>query len=144
MAEVSIDRSGLSLAALVAGSEFDSGDYWLDSLVEPEFDQRTSLADESGHVAGGLPTQSVQGLGSWQAVIYAQGADAATLKANKRALEAAVRQFRYTATLTIVGAADTYTCFAGRVSWGTVDSGMVRGLIARAAVTVPCLPLVGA
>ena len=140
---VSIDRTSLSLPPLVLSND-PTGVYVIpeDALVEPEFDERASFADDSPHVAGSLLTQSVLGLGSWAcSPLNVHGADPADLKANKRALEAALRQFRFEATITIVGAPDTYSCIRGKVSWGTVDSGVTRANMARASITVPCQPL---
>ena len=138
---VSIDRSSLTLAALVISNT--PGAYWLpeDGFTEPEFDQRQTFASDSPDTAGSLLIQSVQGVGSFGCTVYTQASTAAALKAQKRALEAAVYQFSYTLSLTIVGAPDTYAAMPGRVSWGEVDSGMVGALLARAAVTIPVQPL---
>jgi hypothetical protein len=117
--------------------------YWLDEdgLIEPEVEYRTTFADDSPHVAGALATQAVRALASLGLTVYTKAADAATLKAQKRALEAIVGQFSYTATVTLVGDPDVYACLPARLSWGTADSGMVRGLIARAVITIPVQPL---
>ena len=126
--------------ALVTGSPADltisnvphGNPYWLDEdgVIEPEIEHRTAFADESAHVSGSL------GL-----TVYTLAADEATLKAQKRALEAVVSQFTYTATLTTVGGPDAYTCLPGRLSWGTLDSGMVKARLAKAVITIPVQPL---
>lgn len=117
--------------------------YWLDEdgIIEPEVEHRVSFADDSPHVGGSLATQSVRAMAALGLTVYTQASDGATLKAQKRALEAILSQFTYTAALTITGDPDTYTCLPARVSWGTVDSGMVRRLIAKAVVTIPVQPL---
>lgn len=133
---------------LVAGSPSDlviandpTDDYWISELTEPDFDNRETFADLSAHVAGDLLTQSVKAAGVLATTIYTQASTAAGLKANKRALEDAVAQFRLTVTLDLVGAADSYAARRGRLSWGDSDSGMVAALLARAVVTIPVQPL---
>lgn len=140
---VIFSRTSLALPDLVVGTNPLGSDFWLpeDGFNEPEFSQRTTYADPAPGLHGQLATQSATDVGSFAALIYTQAADEAALKANKRALEAAVRQFRYTLGLTIVGPTDSYQALAGQVSWGEVDSGMVRQLMARAVVTVPVQPL---
>lgn len=142
MRTVTFTRTELALAVLTITND-PTQPYHLpeEGFSEPEFDNRQTFADESPHVGGALLTQSVVGLGTLALTIYTHAADAATLKAQKRALEACVRQFSYTAALTIVGDPDTYTCLPGRISWGEVDSGMVAALMARAVVTIPVQPL---
>lgn len=132
-----------TLPALTVGSYPTVGGYWFpeDGTSEPEFDQRTAFADDSPHVAGSLATQSVTGLGTWAGTVYTLAASEGDLKAQKRALEACVRQFSYVMSLTIVGSPDDYTCLAGRISWGEYDSGMAHDLIARAVITIPVQPL---
>lgn len=136
--------------ALVAGSPADlvitstpGGAYWIpeDSIIEPEFDVRTTFADDSPDVPGQLATQSVLALGSLGLTIYTAAADDATLKAQKRALEATVWQFNYTTTLDLFGTADAYVSLPGRISWGTLDSGMAAARLARCVITIPVQPL---
>lgn len=136
--------------ALVAGSPADltitptpGGAYWIaeDGITEPEIEYRITYAEDSPHVAGSLATQAVRALATLGLTIYTAAPDGVTLKAQKRALEAVVSQFTYTATLTTVGGADAYTCLPGRLSWGTWDSGLESGLIAKAALTIPVQPL---
>ena len=145
MRAVSFSRDLLpgSLGALTIDSDPIGADFWLpeDGFNEPEFDNRDTVADVSAHVPGSLTTQSVLDEGTWAALIYTQAADEDALKANKRMLEATVRQFRFTTTLTIVGAPDVYRSRAGRISWGELDSGMTKALMARAVVTIPVQPL---
>lgn len=139
---ITIGRDRLSLSALVISNPFES-DFWIpeDGLFEPEFAQRDSLADESAFTPGMLPTHSVTDEGTLQSEVYVKGANELVLQANKRALEAAVRQFRFPVTVEAVGAPDTYNARAGRLSWGAFDSGMGSALMARAAVTIPVQPL---
>jgi len=141
--QVVFTRTALGFGDLVIGSSPIGAAFWLpeDGFTEPEFDQRDTMADPSNHVPGALATQSVTNEGTFACLIYVAGADEAALKANKRALEATVRQFRFSTTLTIVGAPDTYASRAGKISWGDVDSGMTRALMARAVVTIPVQPL---
>lgn len=144
MTLVSIDRTSLSLGSLDIGT-IPGAAYWLpeDGITEPDFDQRQTFADDSPDVAGSLLVQSVPAIGSLALKVYTTAADADTLKAQKRALEAAVGQFSYSVTLTLVGAPDTYNALPGKVSWGQLDSGQVASLIAVAAVTIPLQPLGG-
>lgn len=141
--QIVFTRTALGLGDLTITSNPFGASFWLpeDGFAEPEFTQRDTVADSSAHVAGALATQSVTDEGTFACLIYVAGADEAGLKANKRALEATVRQFRFTTSLTIVGAADTYNSRAGAISWGEVDSGMTRALMAKAVVTIPVQPL---
>lgn len=144
--QASVDRTSLSLPALVIGTDPTSDFYFPeDGLTEPEFEERTAFAEESVFLGAALPTHSTPGVGSMALTVTVNGDTEADLKANKRALEAAFRQrLTYEVALTVVGAPDTYTCLPARVSFGTVSSGMTRALMARAVITVPCYPLVGA
>lgn len=142
MASITINRDRLELPVLVISNPFES-DFWIpeEGLIEPEFAQRDALADESAFTPGRLGTNSVTDEGTLQSEVYVKGIDEVTLKANKRGLEAAVRQFRFPVTVEAIGAPDTYNARAGRLSWGTFDSGMGSALLARAAVTIPVQPL---
>lgn len=119
--------------------------YWLDidGFLEPEFDERPTYATDSADVPGSILTQSVRGLGVLGLTVCTIAATGADLKAQKRALEAAVRQFTFTATVTIVGDPDDYVCNPAKVSWGPVEAGWLRQFMARAVVTIPVLPLGG-
>lgn len=142
MIAVTFSRTSLSLPDLTITGDF-SQPYWIpsDGFAEPEFDTRMTFADDSAHVPGKLSTQAVDDLGTLALTVYTKAADGATLKAQKRALEACVKQFRYTAALTIVGAPDTYTCLRGKLSWGSATADMVAALMARCVITIPVQPL---
>lgn len=140
----SVDRTSLGLGALVIGTDWTAAYYFPeeDAITEPEFDERTSFAEESALLGAALPTHSVPAMGTLAMTVTVTGASEAALKANKRALEAAFKQrLTYAVSVTTLGSADTYTCLPGRVSFGAVDSGMTRALMARAVITVPCFPL---
>lgn len=137
------DRIPGSLGDLTIGAVPHGGAFWLpeDGFTEPEYSQRDTMADSSPHARGAVATQSVTDEGTFECLIYTGAVDGATLKANKRMLEATIRQFRFTTTLTIVGDPDAYASRAGHISWGEVDSGMVAQLMARAVVTIPVQPI---
>jgi len=132
-----------SLPALAIGVMPTMGGYWFpsDGISEPEFDETTTYAETSPNLAGGLATQSVTGIGTLALTVLTEASSEANLKTQKQALEAAVRQFSYTVALTTVGAADTYTCIRGRISWGTLNAAMSRAFIARCVITIPVQPL---
>lgn len=140
----SVDRTSLGLGALVIGTDW-LADYYFpeeDAITEPDFDERTSFAEESALLGAALPTHSVSGMGSLGFTVTVNGATEAELKANKRALEAAFKQrLTFAVSVTTLGSPDVYTCLPGRVSFGAVQSGLTRALMAKAAITVPCFPL---
>lgn len=142
MTSVTFSRAliGAGLADLTIPAA-PGGPYWLDEdITIPELEHRISYADESRHVAGALATQSVLALGTLAFKVYTEAADVATLKTQMSDLRAVLSQFTYTATLDLIGT-DTYTCLPGRLSWGQIDSGLVRRLIVPGVVTIPVQPL---
>lgn len=130
-----------SLGSLTIGTD-PAQPYWLDEggLSLPGVSQRVTFADGSAHVAGALPTQAVDEVGTLSLTVYTRAADGATLNTQMKALGAVLRQFTYTAAVTLFGT-DTYTCLPGQLAWGGIDSGNEEGLIVTAALTIPTQPL---
>lgn len=142
MLSLTLTRTSLSLADLVIDSDPFSGSFHLpeDGIEWPRFDTRRTYAPPSEFVAGRVLLSAVPDVGAMTTTIYARGTDAATLKAAKAELEAAVSQFSYTLTLTENGQSWTWTAQPELPSWGQVDTGMVRAFMAKATVVIPLNP----
>ena len=73
--------------------------------------------------------------------IYAQGVTTAGLRGRQVELEDALGQWNFDLTITEDGQARTYDADCADVTWGELDSGMVRAHMARATVSIPCHPV---
>ena len=141
MISLTIDRSALTLADLVIGTDPTSG-LWLpeDGFTRPgKAWRRTVVTAPFTH--GGVQTQAALEQASINVTVYAQGATTSALRTKQNELEDALFQWIYSATITEDGQALTYECDCADVGWGEVDSGMVRAHLARATVTIPCYPV---
>lgn len=138
---LTISRDSLSLADLVITGDF-SGDYHIpeDGTFWPRFTTRRTYAPTSAFVPGELLMGAVQDAGEWPLTIYAHGDDAAALSAAMDALEAALTQPSFEATLNVNGVTRTWPADPEFPDWGEVDSGMARAFIARASVTLQVNP----
>ena len=141
MISLSIDRAALSLSALVIGNDPTSG-LWLpeEGQGRPGKVWRRQTV-RSPFVHGEVLTGAVLEQASIQRDIYAMGATTAALRTTQDELEEALFQWAYDVTLTEDGETLTYACDPADVSWGEADSGMIRGHIAKATVTIPCYPV---
>lgn len=140
---LTITRTSLSLPDLVITNNPFGAKFWLpeDGLEEPATEMRLTYYPDAADIAGKKLRAAVEEHSAIPAIIYTQAADSAALKANKAELRAAVSQFNFDTTLDLDGAADTYSSDPCLPHWGPVDSGMVRGRIARASVLIPVYPI---
>lgn len=140
---VSFNRTSLTLSAL-AISNTPGGDFWLpEAGIEwPRFGRRKEHAPPSRYLSGRTLLARVSDVGTLPLSIYAKGTSAGDLAALKAELQAAVDQWTYDITLTVAGAAATYTaeCVDDDIAWGEIDSGMVRARIIRGTFAVPLYP----
>lgn len=141
MISVTIDRTTLSLTALVIGNDPTTG-LWLpeDGIGRPAKLWRRKTVT-SNFIHGAVQTHAVLEQATIPLTVYAQAATSAALKTLQDTLETALSQWVYDATLTEDGVARTFECDCADVSWGEFDSGMTRAHMARATVTIPCYPV---
>jgi hypothetical protein len=146
MVDISVvfDRAALSLADLTITGEH-GGDLWLpgDGIEWPRFPRRKDRAPASRYLSGpGALLGRVADLGTFPLTVYAGGDTSAEVETNKAIIQAAVDQWSYELTLTVDGAAQTYTaeCVDDEIAWGDIDPGMVRARICRGTVAIPLYP----
>lgn len=144
MISLTFDRSSLSLADLVISTHPNSGALYLPEggVTRPVFSTRYTRTPQSAYEDGnGDLLAAVREATDLPVTIYAHGEDTAALEAAKAALEAAVAQWSYDLTLTVDGAAVTYSAeILLDVPWGPVDSGLVRAHMAVASFSIPLNP----
>lgn len=141
MISLSIDRTALSLAALVIADDPSTG-LWIaeDGFGRPgRLWRRTSVS--SPFIHGSVQTRATLEQASIPVTIYAQGATTAALRTKMAELDDALSQWIYDVTITEDGQATTFECDCADVSWNEFDSGMTRAHLARATVTIPCYPV---
>lgn len=140
MLELSVDRTDLSLAALVFSTP-DTG-RWIpeDGLTYPAKRWRKQYAT-SNHLHGDVLVRATLEHASIGATLYVKAADAAALKTAKAEVEDALGQFFYNVTVTEDGQATTYSADPADVSWGDADSGMSGAHLARCSVLIPVYPV---
>lgn len=140
VASLSIDRTALSLSALVIdNNDFASGPLWIADLQAVNFDFRKRYAPDSDLVAGSALLSAVLEASQIPLVIYARGASSAAKATAMATLEAALSQFAYTVTLTIDGVATTYDAEPNMPQW-SYDDGMADAFVARGSVVIPVNP----
>ena len=145
MLSVSIDRTSLSLSALVI-TDLPGATYRLpeDGMGRPAIAQRRTYAGNSAWLNGSTLISATKEQASLPLVIYTEAASSATLDTQMTALEAALGQFVYNVTVTVDGVAKVWRGDPADISWGEVDSGLVRAKMCRASVTIPVYPIPGA
>ena len=144
LATVSIDRTSLSLSALVIDSE-GFGTYYIDKagLGRPGRTPRETLAAASPFVHGNLRTAVVWDEATLPLTVRVQSDSSADLATAVGALEAALSQFVYTVTVTVDGVARAWTAYPA--TWNTtdalVDVERVRNHFEDLAISIPVYPL---
>jgi hypothetical protein len=120
MGTMSIDRSGLSLAALVIDTE-GFGTYYVDKagLGRVGVSRRETLATASPFVHGQLRTAVVREESPLSLTLRVQSASSAGLDTAVSALEDALSQFVYRVTVTLDGVVKTWT--AHPATWNSTD-----------------------
>jgi hypothetical protein len=138
---LSIDRTSLSLAALVVSTP-ETG-LWLpeEGISRPGMSHRRTYAGTSPWLAGATLVASVLEHSSLPFTLYAQAESAAALDVLMDEVETALFQFVYETTLTEDGVAHVWRCDPADVAWGDFDSGMAHVHLARAVITIPVYPL---
>lgn len=140
---LTIGRASLSLADLVITNDPTAGDFWLpeDPFDEPEENYRLRYMPDSDDVHGKELVAAVLEHTSIPATVYTKAASAAALAANKATLRAALGQFSYSVAMNLDGATRTFSADPCGARWGTVDSGMLSGRIAKASFVIPIYPI---
>lgn len=108
-----------------------------DGITRPQPQFRVVYAPDSSFYPGDLALGAVLDGMVLSLRIYARGADAADLKANKAVLEAALAQWAYEVTVDENGATYSYRADPCLPAWGEVNSGMVRSNLAACTVQMP-------
>lgn len=143
MLSVAFSRSGLSLTTLTI-SDTPGSSFWLPESGSdwPRFGRRKEYAPNSRYLSGRTLLARASDIGTLPLTVYAKAATGTALEALKAELQQAVDQWTYSLTLTVDGAAATYTaeCVDDDIAWGELDSGMVRAHIARGTFAVPLYP----
>jgi hypothetical protein len=141
MLSISIDRTALSLAALVIGDTPATG-LWVppDGVGRPAKTWRTASAS-SNFTHGEVPTRAVLEQSAQLLTVHAEAASTSALHALQDELEAAVFQFVYDVTVTEDGQARTWTCYPADVAWSDITPGMVAARLSTATLTIPCYPV---
>lgn len=141
MISLTIDRTALSLPALVIGNNPADGLWLPEEGVGRAAKVWRRRTVSSPFIHGTVQTGAVLEQASLPYTIYAGGASTAALRAKQDELEAALFQWIFDLTVTEDGAATTFECDCADVSWNEFDSGMTRAHMARATVTIPCYPV---
>lgn len=143
-ATLSIDRTGLALAALV----FDGSDAGttnvLVELSEPPLVARTAYAPPGRFLHGLTPVASTWEHTNLTATVRLEGASAAALATLKAALKAAVGQFSFTVTTTVNGVATTWQADRGSIALAgdSLAYENLRRDVELYKVTIPVHPVV--
>lgn len=139
MISFAIDRTSLALTPLVL-SDDTAGSYVIldEGWSRPSFEWRRTYAPDSRNFRRQI-LAAVRDAVDVPFVVNVHGTTPADLEAKVNAIEAALGQFVYDATLTIDGQARTYECEVCGPAWEQ-DGGMVRAHMAKATFTVPINP----
>src|SRR5688500_13242267 len=125
--EVSIDRTALSLSALVLPSipaSATAAALWLpeEGIDRPLFGYRLGYAPHRAYTDVRPPLTAALGDGVLNLVVYARGTDATALDTQRDLLTAALAQWAFDLTVTVGGVAETYEAWPCRPAWGLADS----------------------
>lgn len=139
---VSIDRSSLSLAALVATDNDATYRIAMDGLGEPGITWRKTSMPDSQDTHGTEYVSAVKEQTSIPLSVIVMAASSAALKTARDALFDALSQFTYMVTVTVDGVAETWD--AGPADWSrstTVQPGQVAQFFAAYTITIPVYPI---
>lgn len=143
-ASVSIDRTSLSLAALTISGD-GSGTYSLvkGGLGRPVRTPRYGWMPDHPDIHGSEWLSVALENSALPLVVLIQAASYSALDAAIVALDDALWQVTYTATVTIGGVARTWSCYptSSVPADGVVDSVEASGFFAVHAVTIPVYPI---
>ena len=141
---LSVDRTSLTLAALVLSNDEPSSGLWIKSAGRPSRLPRNVYAEQSPYLDGAVLTHSTLDQSSLSFTIAAKAATYADLEALQDEAEAAFGQFVFDATHTVNGVARVWACDRAGISWDPYDPGEVDGAIASGSLTIPVYPHPGA
>jgi hypothetical protein len=141
MATVSIDRSSLTLAALVIADDGATYQLTKDGLGEPGISWRTTSMPDSQDVHGSEPLSHVKEQTSIPLEVMVKAASSSALKTAVTALKKALSQFSYPVTVTVDGVADTWSASPASWSRGTVQPGQVAQFFTVLTITIPVYPI---
>lgn len=137
-ASVSIDRTSLSLSALVIADDGATYQLGKDGLGEPNMTWRITSMPDSNDIHGSEPVTAVKEATSLPLTVIVKAASSAALKTATTALTDALSQFAYTATVTVDGQSDVWQC--SPASWArsnAVQPGEVAQFFKVLTVTIP-------
>lgn len=115
-ATLSIDRTGLALAALVFDGSDTGTTHVLVELNEPAMVARTQYAPPSRFINGLTAVASTWEHTNLTATVRLEGATSAALATAKAALKVALSQFSYTVTTTVNGVAAVWQADRGSMA----------------------------
>src|SRR5690349_11923378 len=139
---VSLDRSSLSLAALVAADDGATYQIAQDGLGDPGITWRKLTMPDSNDVHGSEYVAAVKEQSSIPLTIIVKASSSAALKTARDALFDALSQFAYTVTVTVDGVAEAWA--AGPADWSrstTVQPGQVAQFFTVLTITIPVYPV---
>lgn len=146
IAQVSIDRSSLSLGALVISST-PTDTYVLTGagLGRPGISWRYTYAPANPYIHGSALLGAVKDQSSLPLEVLVQSNTAANLDAAIKTLTDALDQFSYDVTVTVDGVAKTWSCDPGSYAStdGQVNDARQVQFVEVLAITIPVYPIPG-
>ena len=141
---ISIDRTSLSLSALVLSGTDDANAIGVTDYTEPSTQPRITYAPDSAYIPGSQPLAA-----TWQQTILGfnvvtdQATSEATSRTKLAELRAALAQFSYTVAVVVDGApSETWTCLPATIT--PLGARTYMDLIGHDpvwSVTIPCYPI---
>lgn len=144
LGSVSIDRTGLSLSALVIDTE-GFGTYYVDKAGFGRVGRlpRETLATASPFVHGQFRTSVVWEEATLPLTVRVQADSSSALNTAVVALETALSQFTYSVTVTVDGVAKVWTAYPA--TWNSTDGLLaverVRAFHEDLSITIPVYPV---
>lgn len=142
-ATLSIDRTGLSLSALVFDGADTGTTHVLVEMNEPARVNRTSYASAGRFMHGLVPVASTWEHTTLAATVRLEAASAAALETAKDALVAALGQFSFTVTTTVNGVANVWQAERGSMvlAGDSLEYENLRRDVERYRITIPVHPV---
>jgi hypothetical protein len=139
---VSIDRSSLSLAALVATDDGATYQIQQDGISRPAITWRKLAAPDSADVHGTEYIAAVKEQTSIPLNVIVKSASTSALQMAIDDIEAAISQFSYSVTVTVDGAAKTWAASPAAWSFSTpITPGQVAQFFTLMTITIPVYPI---
>lgn len=140
---MSVDRSALSLAALVFDDDGPTYRLTEQGLGRPAITWRRTAAPDSANVHGTEYIGAAKEQSSLPLEVKVYAASTAALDAACNELEDALSQFAYPVTVTEDGVTKVWSAGPADMSSGLVDSGDVPAHIRTYALSIPVYPIPG-